>query len=102
MLIYVVATGLMAGFFQDNDKDGSRDAGQIKISSGTIGNDYQLSWSVYGSNDHIRFTARGMTLSQNDTFKLCPSDGDAQFSRAVVISKTARVLLPKDYDGDGI
>jgi type IV fimbrial biogenesis protein FimT len=88
--------------FQDNDKDGSRDIGEIKISSNTIGNDYQLSWSAFGSNNYIRFTQNGMTLSQNGTFKLCPADNNAQYARAVVISKTARVRLPKDSDGDGI
>lgn len=88
--------------FQDNDKDGSRDNGEIKISSGTIGNDYQLSWSAFGSNNYIRFTARGMTLSQNGTFKLCPADNDTKFSRAVVISKTARVRTTRDVSGDGV
>jgi len=88
--------------FQDDDKDGSRGTGEILISSGTIGNDYQLSWSAFGSNNYIRFTAQGLTLSQNGTFKLCPSDDDVRFARAVVISKTARVRLPKDTDSDGI
>jgi type IV fimbrial biogenesis protein FimT len=43
-----------------------------------------------------------MTLSQNGTFKLCPSDGDAKFARAVVISKTARVRTTRDASGDGV
>jgi len=88
--------------FQDNDKDGSRDLGEILISSGTIGNNYQLSWSAFGSNNYIRFTSNSLTLSQNGTFKLCPNDGDIRFARAVVISKTARVRMPQDDDGDGV
>ena len=88
--------------FVDNDKDGNRDSGEIFISSGKIGEGYQLGWTAFGSNNYIRFTANGLTLSQNGTFKLCPSDLDVRFARAVVISKTARVRLPKDSDGDGI
>jgi len=88
--------------FQDNDKDGSRDAGETLISSGVMGNEYQLSWSAFGSNNYIRFTQNGLTLSQNGTFVLCPNDNDVKYARAVVISKTARVRLPKDSDGDGV
>ncbi len=88
--------------FEDNNSDGSRDVGEPLISSGLIRDDYQLSWSAFGSNNYIRFTSRGLTLSQNGTFKLCPNDGDIRFARAVVISKTARVRLTKDTDGDGI
>lgn len=88
--------------FSDVDKDGSRDSGETLISSGKIGEGYQLGWSAFGSNNYIRFTANGLTLSQNGSFKLCPNDNDARFARAVVISKTARVRLPKDNDGNGI
>ena len=88
--------------FQDNDKDGSRDVGEVLISSGVTGNDYQLNWTAFGSNNYIRFTQNGLTLSQNGTFVLCPSDSDAKYARAVVISKTARVRFPKDTNGDGV
>lgn len=88
--------------FQDDDKDGSRDVGEILISSGAIGNNYQLTWTAFGSNNYIRFTQNGLTLAQNGTFKLCPDDNDVRFARAVVISKTARVRMTKDANGDGI
>jgi len=88
--------------FADVDKDGSRDVGDALISSGKIDENYTLSWSAYGSSNYIRFTSNGLTLSQNGSFKLCPSDLDLRFARAVVISKTARVRLPKDSDGNGI
>jgi type IV fimbrial biogenesis protein FimT len=88
--------------FTDDDKDGSRDNGETIISSGKIGEGYKLAWSAFGSNSYIRFTPNGLTLSQNGTFKICPLDGNVKFARAVVISKTARVRLPKDSDGNGI
>ena len=78
--------------FQDNDKDGSRDIGEIKISSNTIGNDYQLSWSAFGSNNYIRFTQNGMTLSQNGTFKLCPADNNA------LLHGQSSLARPLSYD----
>ncbi|MFW5450460.1 MAG: GspH/FimT family pseudopilin [Methylophagaceae bacterium] len=84
------------------NSNGSRDVGETLISSGSIRDDYQLSWGAFGSNNYIRFTSQGLTKSQNGTFKLCPDDGDIRFARAVVISKTARVRLTKDSDGDGI
>jgi len=88
--------------FADEDKDGNRDAGDTFISSGKVDEGYQLSWSAFGSNNYIRFTANGLTVSQNGSFKLCPNDNDARFARAVVISKTARVRIPKDSDGNGV
>lgn len=88
--------------FADENKDGSRDVGDALISSGRVDENYTLSWSAFGSNNYIRFTSNGLTLSQNGSFKLCPSDLDVRFARAVVISKTARVRLPKDSDGNGI
>jgi type IV fimbrial biogenesis protein FimT len=88
--------------FSDNDKDGSRDNGELLILSGKIGEDYRLEWTAFGSNNYIRFTSNGLTLSQNGTFKICPSDNDETFARAVVISKTARVRLTKDSDRNGI
>lgn len=81
--------------FADSDKDGSRDNEEILILSGSIGEGYRLEWTAFGSNNYIRFT-------QNGSFKLCQNDNDARIARAVVISKTARVRLPKDSDGNGI
>jgi len=88
--------------FADSDKDGSRDNEEILILSGSVGGGYRLEWTAFGSNNYIRFTQNGLTLSQNGSFKLCPSDNDVRFARTVVISKTARVRLPKDSDGNGI
>lgn len=88
--------------FVDDDKDGSRDNGEILVLSGKAGEDYLLYWTAFGSNNYIRFTVNGLTVSQNGTFKLCPTDADVRFARAVVVSKTARVRLPKDADGNGI
>ncbi|MDH5357844.1 MAG: GspH/FimT family pseudopilin [Gammaproteobacteria bacterium] len=87
--------------FEGNDSNGSRDADENLISTGSIGKDYQLNWTAFGSNNYIRFRSTGLTLSQNGTFKICPVDGDIRFARAVMISKTARVRLAKDTDDDG-
>jgi hypothetical protein len=65
----------------------------MKISSGTIGNDYQLSWSAFGSNNYIRFTARGMTFSENGTFKLYPTDNDAQYARAEAFKQNKTITF---------
>lgn len=57
--------------FEDSDSNGSRDVADVLITSGSIGDDYQLSSIAFGSNNYIRFTSRGLTLAQNGTFKLC-------------------------------
>ncbi|MCX4187242.1 GspH/FimT family protein [Methylophaga sp. OBS4] len=88
--------------FSDKNADGARDADEIVITSGQLGNNYLLSWSAFGSDNYIRFRTSGLTSSHNGTFKLCPDDGDERFARAVIVSKTARVRTSEDSNGDGI
>jgi type IV fimbrial biogenesis protein FimT len=88
--------------FVDNNKDGRRDEGEELLTSGQMERGYQLSYRAFGSFNHLRFTPMGFTLSHNGTFKLCPEDNDPRYARVVIISKTARIRLSKDADGDGI
>lgn len=88
--------------FIDNNKNAQREPGEQIIKSGSLGYDYQLSLSAFGSQHHVKFTPLGLTLSQNGTFKLCPKDNDRHYARAIIFSKTARARLAKDNNGDGI
>ncbi len=88
--------------FIDNDSDGKKDVGETIIKSGTQGYNYQISLSAFGSKHYMRFTALGMTLSQNGSFKLCPKDNDPHYARVVIISKTGRAKFSKDTNANGI
>lgn len=88
--------------FVDNNKDGSRDAGEEVLRYGQVEQDFKLSYRAFGSSDHLRFTPMGFTLSHNGSFKLCPADNDPRYARVLIISKTARTRLSRDSDGDGI
>ena len=88
--------------FADNNKDGSLDEGEEILTRGQVEWGFKLSYRAFGSFNHLRFTPMGFTLSHNGTFKLCPADDDPRYARVVIISKTARIRLSKDADGDGI
>ncbi len=80
--------------FADQNKDGSIDPGEEIVSRGKISDEIAVGWVAFGSNNYIRFTPRGMTLAQNGTFTVCPTNADDTLARAVVVSKTARVRIP--------
>ncbi len=80
--------------FADQNKDGAIDAGEEIVSRGKISDEIAVGWVAFGSNNYIRFTPRGMTLAQNGTFTVCPTNADETLARAVVVSKTARVRIP--------
>jgi type IV fimbrial biogenesis protein FimT len=91
--------------FADYDEDGALDPSETIISAGKIDSQIKMKWSAFGSDNYIRLTPRGMTLSQNGTFTLCPETGDALIARTVIVSKLARVRLSptgKDTEGSPI
>ena len=88
--------------FVDGNKDGRFDVNEEILTSGRLERDFKLSYRAFGSFNHLRFTPLGFTLSHNGTFKLCPADDDPRYARVVIISKTARVRLSQDKDGDGV
>jgi type IV fimbrial biogenesis protein FimT len=91
--------------FADQDADGLLDPLENIISSGLVDSQITMSWSAFGSNNYLRLSPRGMTISQNGTFTLCPANGNAMIARTVVVTKLARVRLPpvgKDDGGDPI
>ncbi len=88
--------------FVDLDGDGDRSAGEYLIGSGEVAEEYELTWSGFGSQNYIRFLQNGLTLFHNGSFVLCPESGDVRLARAVFISKTARARTSKDSDDDGV
>lgn len=91
--------------FADQDADGILDPLEHIISAGLLDSQIMVSWSAFGSDNYLRLTPRGMTMSQNGTFTLCPINGNTTIARTVVVSKLARVRLPpvgRDDGGDPI
>lgn len=90
--------------FSDADADGERGNDEALINSGGPEDEYKVSWTAFGSNNYLRFSPQGLTLSQNGTFRVC-DENDVTQPRAVVVSKTARVRLPpagEDTNGDDL
>ncbi len=87
--------------FADQDADGTLDPLENIISAGLLDSQIMVNWSAFGSDNYLRLTPRGMTMSQNGTFTLCPKNGNAMIARTVVVSKLARVRLPPMGEDDG-
>jgi len=79
--------------FTDVGKDGSRDSGEILILSEKLSEGYRLEWTAFRVNNYIRFTTDGLTISQNGSYKICPTGSSQKFARAVVITTAASVHL---------
>lgn len=89
--------------FADFDSDGALDPDDelIRIFS-ALPEGSSLTWSSFGSNRYLRFSAQGFTYNQNGTFRYCPRNRDAHFAKLAVINKSGRVRRPKDTNGNDI
>ncbi len=52
--------------------------------------------------DWVRFSRNGFSGNSFGTFTLCESAQDRKKARAIIISRTGRIRLGEDTDGDGI
>ncbi|PTQ90675.1 GspH/FimT family pseudopilin [Agitococcus lubricus] len=62
---------------------------------------HRLSWQGF-SGPRLIIESFGMTYASNGTFTFCRHDGEAEFSRQVIISRGGRVRFSRDRNGDGI
>ena len=88
--------------FEDQNHNGDIDSGDELIKSSRLNKGFTLDWRAFGSNNYIRFTANGITLQQNGSFTVCPTNGDNRYARQLVLSKTARLRIIQDTNHDGI
>lgn len=88
--------------FEDHNQNGDIDTQDKLIECSRLNPDFTLDWRAFGSNNYIRFAANGITLQQNGAFTVCPVDGDSEYARELVLSKTARLRVINDSNHDGI
>jgi len=88
--------------FVDDDCNGRREPGEHLLAEGAAGHGYRLRLAAFGSAKRLKFNPVGLVVGQNGTFRLCPADGDVRYARAVVISRSGRMRVTRDLDGDGV
>ncbi len=61
-----------------------------------------LKWRSFQNRQYLQLTPLGFTNYQNGNFTYCPENNDATLAQQIVISRTGRIRLAIDYDGDGL
>ena len=89
--------------FRDEDKDKQLDKQEelIRIEHLNL-KGFIKSESWFGSNRYLRMTPGGLTNNQNGRYTICPSNGDSQIARQIIINRRGKARLAKDWDQDGI
>ena len=95
--------------FQDTDSDQDRDVAGcpgspceplINAQSAFEGADQFV--GTGNPKDWVRFTRNGFSGNSFGTFTLCESGNDPKRARAIIISRTGRIRLGEDTNGNGI
>ncbi len=60
-----------------------------------------IRFRAFQNKQYLQLTYMGTTQNQNGNFTYCPFDGDGQFARQLIVSRTASVRFALDSDGDG-
>lgn len=89
--------------FHDQNMDKERDPSEDLIRLQELNLDgYIKSESWFGSNRYLQMTPGGLTNNQNGRYTVCPSNGDNQLARQIIINRRGKARLAKDWDQDGI
>ncbi|TLU61456.1 hypothetical protein FE810_14540 [Thalassotalea litorea] len=62
---------------------------------------FSVNWRSFQGTDYLQFEASGFTHAHNGSLYLCSSIS-SKYHRAIVISRSGRVRIARDYDADGI
>lgn len=62
----------------------------------------RIHWRSFRNKSYLQFNDRGYTNWQSGHFQYCPLNGDARYSRQVVLNAQGRARSARDSDGDGI
>ncbi|MCD6055633.1 MAG: prepilin-type N-terminal cleavage/methylation protein [Gammaproteobacteria bacterium] len=61
----------------------------------------RLSWRGFPVRSTIQFLPTGFPRDQNGSFYYCPENNDSDYARAVILSKSGRVRVSTEVDGEG-
>jgi type IV fimbrial biogenesis protein FimT len=89
--------------FIDQDKDRQLDSNETLIRVEQLNLEgYIKSESWFGSHRYLQMTPGGLTNNQNGRYTICPSNGDSQLARQIIINRRGKARLAKDWNQDGI
>ncbi len=92
--------GYMA--FIDENRNRQRDQDdRVLIVSNVTNPDISLRWRAFGHKSSLQWYDTGITNHQNGSFEYCYQK-NPRYARALIITKSGRVRVSKDKDGDGI
>lgn len=97
------ADGLL--LYVDRNRNRYRDAGEeILRYAALAARKSRLAWGGFGANgtSALLVESVGTPFAGNGSFTYCSLDGDPAYRRQVIISRSGRVRLSRDMDGDGI
>ena len=65
-------------------------------------NDHKVTWRAFQNRNYLQFQANGFTWAQNGTLRLCNKDPSLKYNRAIIVTRSGRLRLSEDSNGDGV
>ncbi|WP_394176963.1 GspH/FimT family pseudopilin [Thalassotalea litorea] len=62
---------------------------------------FVLDWRSFQGTNYLQFEPSGFTNAHNGTLTIC-SEQSSRYHRAIIISRSGRVRIARDYDADGV
>ncbi|TRX54420.1 GspH/FimT family pseudopilin [Thalassomonas sp. M1454] len=89
--------------FVDDNKNHLRDFGEQLIQVIAKSSDeHNITWRAFQNRNYLQFQENGFTWAQNGTLRVCNSDTSLKYNRAIIVTRSGRLRLSQDINGDGI
>lgn len=89
--------------FIDINKDHIRTADELLVQTiAPIKKSIAMTWRAFQNRNYIQFQQNGFTWDQNGTLRLCAKQESLKFNRALIVTRSGRIRLSVDENGDGI
>ncbi|MDN3651706.1 GspH/FimT family pseudopilin [Thalassotalea ponticola] len=62
----------------------------------------RLTWRAFQNRNYVQYQHNGFTWYQNGTLRLCVKGESQHYNRALIITRSGRIRVSKDSNGDGI
>ncbi|WNC67632.1 GspH/FimT family pseudopilin [Thalassotalea nanhaiensis] len=89
--------------FIDNNRDHVKNNNEVILEVVEQSNNGQvLTWRAFQNRNYIQFQQNGFTWDQNGTLRICADEPSLKYNRALIITRSGRIRLSTDSDGNGI
>ncbi|OUS30395.1 hypothetical protein A9Q98_05230 [Thalassotalea sp. 42_200_T64] len=89
--------------FIDKNRDHVKDNNELMLQVvAAVQHRQLLTWRAFQNRKYIQFQQNGFTWSQNGTFRICANQTSLKYNRALIVTRSGRIRLSKDHDGNGI